>query len=168
MEEERARRVVDTLRARNVLAHVKLPQAGVTQYGIRVVLPDGREAIWDNDGTAGLEAQIMRNGILVGFVASIPESENFGDGQIVDAIATADPAVDFHGYDVVYLVADPDAPGVDSDATKVVNLAEPLVADGRDIVSVHISGGISGTVEAARQAAAELAGSGSRIEATLW
>lgn len=90
MEEERARRVVESLRARNVFAHVKLPQAGITQYGIRVVLPDGREAIWDNDGTAGLEAQIMRNGILVGFVASIPESENFGDGQIVESIATAD------------------------------------------------------------------------------
>src|SRR3954447_13296904 len=29
---------------------------------------------------------------------------------------------------------------------------EPLLADGRDIVSVHISAGISGTVEAARQA----------------
>src|SRR3954469_24073119 len=90
MEEERARRVVDTLRARNVFAHVKLPQAGITQYGIRVVLPDGREAIWDNDGTAGLEAQIMRNGVLVGFVPSIPGSENFGDGQIVEAIASAD------------------------------------------------------------------------------
>ena len=90
MEEERARRVVETLRGRNVFAHVKLPQAGITQYGIRVVLPDGREAIWDNDGTAGLEAQIMRNGILVGYVDSIPESENFGDGQIVEAIATAD------------------------------------------------------------------------------
>ncbi|WP_127504265.1 hypothetical protein [Actinoplanes solisilvae] len=90
MEEERARRIVETLRSRNVFAHVKLPQAGVTQYGIRVTLPDGREAIWDNDGTAGLEAQIMRNGILVGFVASIPESENFGDGQIIESIATAD------------------------------------------------------------------------------
>jgi hypothetical protein len=90
MEEERARRVVETLRARNVFAHVKLPHAGITQYGIRVVLPDGREAIWDNDGTAGLEAQIMRNGILVGFVATIGDSENFGDGQIVEAIATAD------------------------------------------------------------------------------
>ena len=41
---------------------------------------------------------------------------------------------------------------------------EPLVRDGRDIVSIHISGGISGTVEAARQAAAELAGSDARIE----
>jgi hypothetical protein len=55
MEEDRARRIVETLRGRNVFAHVKLPQAGVTQYGIRVVLPDGREAIWDNDGTASLE-----------------------------------------------------------------------------------------------------------------
>jgi DegV family protein with EDD domain len=33
---------------------------------------------------------------------------------------------------------------------------EPLVEAGRDIVSVHISGGISGTVESARQAAADL------------
>jgi hypothetical protein len=90
MEEERARRVVETLRDRNVFAHVKLPHAGITQYGVRVVLPDGREAIWDNDGTAGLEAQIMRNGILVGFVPSIAGSENFSDEQIIAAIAQAD------------------------------------------------------------------------------
>jgi hypothetical protein len=90
MEEERARRVVETLRERNVFAHVKLPQAGITQYGIRVVLPDGREAVWDNDGTAGLEAQVMRNGVLVGFVPSIPGSENYGDAQIIEAIASAD------------------------------------------------------------------------------
>src|SRR5690242_2264794 len=64
MDEQRARRVVETLRGRNVFAHVKLPHAGITQYGIRVVLPDGREAIWDNDGTAGLEAQVMRDGVL--------------------------------------------------------------------------------------------------------
>jgi DegV family protein with EDD domain len=43
---------------------------------------------------------------------------------------------------------------------------EPLVQAGRDIVSIHISGGISGTVEAARQAAAELTerAAGARIE----
>jgi DegV family protein with EDD domain len=41
---------------------------------------------------------------------------------------------------------------------------EPLVRDGRDVVSIHISGGISGTVEAARQAAAELDASDRRIE----
>ena len=33
----------------------------------------------------------------------------------------------------------------------------PLAAEGRDIVSVHISGGISGTIDSARQAAAQLA-----------
>lgn len=90
MDEARARRVVGALRERNVFAHVKLPQAGVTQYGIRVVLPDGREAVWDTDGTAGLEAQVMRNGVLVGFVASIPGSENFDEAEIIDAIAVAD------------------------------------------------------------------------------
>ena len=44
---------------------------------------------------------------------------------------------------------------------------EPLLADGREVVSVHISGGLSGTPEAARQAkeALERDGSGGeRIE----
>ncbi|WP_265293904.1 M6 family metalloprotease domain-containing protein [Streptomyces sp. SHP 1-2] len=50
-----------------------------------------------------------------------------------DALAAADPHVDFRRYGVVYFVADPDAPGVDSDATKVVNLDTPLRADGTDI-----------------------------------
>ncbi|MEU9674490.1 MULTISPECIES: M6 family metalloprotease domain-containing protein [Streptomyces] len=50
-----------------------------------------------------------------------------------DAVAAADDDVDFSRYDVVYLVADPDAPGVDSDATKVVNFDRPLRADGHDI-----------------------------------
>ncbi|MFK0262914.1 M6 family metalloprotease domain-containing protein [Streptomyces angustmyceticus] len=50
-----------------------------------------------------------------------------------DAVAAADPAIDFGRYDVVYFVADPDAPGVDSDATKVVNLEQPMHADDRDL-----------------------------------
>ncbi|MFC9146126.1 M6 family metalloprotease domain-containing protein [Streptomyces bacillaris] len=50
-----------------------------------------------------------------------------------DAIAAADKDIDFSAYDIVYLVADPDAPGVDSDATKVVNFERPLRADGTDI-----------------------------------
>jgi M6 family metalloprotease-like protein len=50
-----------------------------------------------------------------------------------DALAAADAHVDFSRYDVVYFVADPDAPGVDSDATKVVNMDHPLRADGTDI-----------------------------------
>ncbi|AYN43814.1 M6 family metalloprotease domain-containing protein [Streptomyces dangxiongensis] len=50
-----------------------------------------------------------------------------------DAFAVADKQVDFSRYRVVYLVADPDAPGVDSDATKVVNLDTPLHVDGTGI-----------------------------------
>ncbi|MFE7773069.1 M6 family metalloprotease domain-containing protein [Streptomyces sp. NPDC057445] len=50
-----------------------------------------------------------------------------------DAISVADPVVDFSRFDIVYLVADPNAPGVDSDATKVVNFDQPLSADGTDI-----------------------------------
>lgn len=50
-----------------------------------------------------------------------------------DAVAVADARVDFAAYDVVYFVADPDAPGVDSDATKVVNFDRPLRADGTDL-----------------------------------
>ncbi|WP_435809964.1 M6 family metalloprotease domain-containing protein [Streptomyces mirabilis] len=50
-----------------------------------------------------------------------------------DAVAAADRQVDFSRYDIVYFVADPDAPGVDSDATKVVNLDTPIEADGKEI-----------------------------------
>jgi M6 family metalloprotease-like protein len=56
-----------------------------------------------------------------------------------DALSAADPHIDFGDYDIVYLVADPDAPGVDSDATKVVNFDEPLMLDGtplRRVVTV--------------------------------
>ena len=88
MEENRARSVVDTLRARGVDAQVK--KAGVYQFGVRIALPDGREAVWDTDGTAGLEAQVMRNGMLVGFVPSIPGSEDFDEAAVVEAIAHTD------------------------------------------------------------------------------
>jgi DegV family protein with EDD domain len=46
-----------------------------------------------------------------------------------------------------------------------LSVYEPLAREGRDIVSIHISGGISGTVESARQAAAELErrGAGGRV-----
>ena len=48
-----------------------------------------------------------------------------------------------------------------------LSVYEPLVRDGRDIVSIHISGGISGTVESARQAAAELERRGSANRVTV-
>lgn len=88
MDENRARHVVDTLRDRGVDAY--LAKAGVYQFGVRVVLPDGREAIWDTDGTAGLEAEVMRDGILVGFVPEIDGSEDFDDTEVVDAIVRTD------------------------------------------------------------------------------
>ncbi|MFE9659903.1 M6 family metalloprotease domain-containing protein [Streptomyces sp. NPDC005955] len=50
-----------------------------------------------------------------------------------DAVTAADPHVDFGAYDLVYFVADPDAPGVDSDATKVVNFDRPLRVDGAEL-----------------------------------
>src|ERR1700734_4287066 len=88
MDEFRARRVTDALRDRGVNAH--LLRAGVGQHGVRVSLPGGREAEWDTDGTAGLEAQVMCDGMLVGYVPQIDGSEDFGESQIVDAIARTD------------------------------------------------------------------------------
>ena len=88
MEENRARRVVDALRDRGVDAH--LLKAGVDQFGVRVSLHDGREAEWDTDDTAGLEAQVMRDGMLVGYVPQIEGSEDFDEPQVVDAIARTD------------------------------------------------------------------------------
>lgn len=88
MDENRARRVVDTLRERGTNA--QLEKAGVYQFGVRISLPDGRQAVWDTDGTAGLEAQVMRNGMLVGFVPVIEGSEHFDEQQVLDAILHTD------------------------------------------------------------------------------
>ena len=88
MEEDRARHVVDALRERGIDAHME--KAGVYQFGVRVELPDGREAVWDSDGTAELEAQVMRDGVLVGFVPVIDGSEDFDEAQVIDAIARTD------------------------------------------------------------------------------
>jgi hypothetical protein len=88
MDENRARHVVDALRERGINAH--MAKEGTYQFGVRVVLPDSREAVWDSDGTAELEAQVMRDGMLVGFVPVIPGSADFTEEQIIDAIARAD------------------------------------------------------------------------------
>lgn len=88
MDENRARRVVDALRDRGTDAD--LARVGVYQFGVSVRLPDGREATWDSDGTASLEAQVMRNGVLVGFVPTIEGSDRFTEEQIVDTILRTD------------------------------------------------------------------------------
>jgi hypothetical protein len=84
MEENQARRVVDALRDRGTDAD--LARVGVYQFGVSIRLPDGREATWDSDGTAALEAQVMRNGVLVGYVPAIEGSDSYTEEQIVDAI----------------------------------------------------------------------------------
>ena len=88
MDEFRARRVVDALRDRGVNAH--LLRGGIGKFGVRVPLPGGRQAEWDTDGTAGLEAQVMRDGMLVGYVPRIAGSEDFDESRIIDAIARTD------------------------------------------------------------------------------
>src|SRR5215469_6652448 len=78
MDEFKARRVVDALRDRGVNAHLF---RGAEHFGVRVTLPGGREAEWDTDGTAGLEAQVMQDGMLVGYVPEIEGSEDFDEFQ---------------------------------------------------------------------------------------
>ena len=88
MDENRARRVADALRDRGIDAHMET--AGIDVYGVRVVLSGGREAIWGNEGTSSLEAEVLLDGDLVGFIPEIAGSEAFDEAQIVDAIARAD------------------------------------------------------------------------------
>ncbi|MGH3249837.1 MAG: hypothetical protein ACRDOI_27055 [Trebonia sp.] len=88
MDENLARRVADALRDRGIDAH--LETAGIDIFGVRVALSGGREAIWGNEGTSSLEAEVLLDGDLVGFVPEIPGSTAFDQAQIVDAIARAD------------------------------------------------------------------------------
>jgi hypothetical protein len=88
MDETRARHVTDALRDRGINAHLK--KSGVDAYAVQVLLPGGREAVWGSEGTTGLEAEVLEDGDLVGFVAQIPGSEGFDDAQVVDAIARAE------------------------------------------------------------------------------
>jgi hypothetical protein len=89
MDEATAADVVERLRERRIFAHVNR-RAGVYNVGVRVVIPDGREAIWDNDGAAGLEAMVLRDGVLVGFVPQIPDSDDLDAAAIAELIADAD------------------------------------------------------------------------------
>jgi hypothetical protein len=88
MEENRARRVVDALRDRGTDAD--LARVALYQFGVSVRLADGREATWDSDGTSTLEAQVMRNGVLVGYVPAIEGSDSYTEEQIIDAILRTD------------------------------------------------------------------------------
>jgi hypothetical protein len=89
MDEATAEEVVELLRQRRIFANVNR-RAGVYNVGVRVVIPDGREAIWDNDGAAGLEAMVLRDGVLVGFVPQIDGSDDLPAARIAELIAAAD------------------------------------------------------------------------------
>src|SRR2546421_10278710 len=63
---------------------------------------------------------------------------------------------DFDGY-YEYLRTAPELPTTSQPSVgDFLKVYEPLVADGRDVVSIHIAGGMSGTYESARQAKARL------------
>ncbi|MDP9094380.1 MAG: hypothetical protein M3N95_15960 [Actinomycetota bacterium] len=87
MIEHTARHVVDGLREQGVDAHVA--ETGVNRFAVRVVLGDGREGLWGSAG-AGLEAEVLLDGDLVGLVPEIAGSVDFTEAQIVDALCRAD------------------------------------------------------------------------------
>src|SRR3954463_5468401 len=88
-EEATATEVVERLRNRRFFAPLNR-RAGVYNVGVRVVIPDGREAIWDNDGASGLEAMVLRDGVLVGFVPQIADSDDLDAATIAAIIADTD------------------------------------------------------------------------------
>jgi hypothetical protein len=88
VDENRARRVTDALRDRGIAAHLR--KSGIDSYAVQVPAGGGREAVWGSEGTTGLEAEVLLDGDLVGFVPQIPGSDTFDEAQIVDAIARAD------------------------------------------------------------------------------
>lgn len=102
MEESVAEDVVARLRAQSLFAHVNR-RVGVYNVGVRLVIPDGREVIWDNDGAAGLEALVLRDGDLVGFVPQLPGSDDLDAAQIAAIIAATD-------YDAPMSASDPAHP----------------------------------------------------------
>lgn len=84
VEEQRARRVVEALRALGVDAHVERP--GVYAFGVAVQLADGRRAVWGAEST--LSATVVRDGVLVGFVPALPQE--LSDAELVEAVARTD------------------------------------------------------------------------------
>jgi DegV family protein with EDD domain len=77
--------------------------------------------------------------------------------------------LEMQSFDAFYerLRTDPEMPSTSQPSIgDFLAVWDPLLDEGRDIVSIHLAGGISGTVEAARQAHALLAerGLGERVE----
>ncbi len=49
-----------------------------------------RAAEWDTDDTAGVEAQVMRHGMVVGYAPRIEGSADFGEQRVTEATARTD------------------------------------------------------------------------------
>ena len=111
------------------------------------------------DSTATLPPELVeRHGILV-----VPLYVVFGGDRPVPETEITDYPAFFEELRTAEKLPTTSQPSV-GDFNAVF---EPLLAEGHEIVSVHISGGLSGTPEAARQAKANLerdGGGGERIE----
>src|ERR687895_1231816 len=96
------------------------------------------------DSTAYLPAELLgRHGIHV-----VPLYVVFGGDRTVPEVEITDYDAFFDELRSVEKLPTTSQPSV-GDFTATF---EPLLAEGREVVSVHISGGLSGTPEAARQA----------------
>jgi DegV family protein with EDD domain len=81
----------------------------------------------------------------------------------------AERELEMDGFDAFYerLRIDPESPSTSQPSIgDFLAVWEPLIDDGKDVVSIHLAGGISGTYEAARQAHGLLSerGLGDRVE----
>ena len=100
------------------------------------------------DSTAYLPAElIQRHGIHV-----VPLYVVFGGDRTVRETDITDYPAFFEELRAAESLPTTSQPSVGD----FVSVYEPLLADGKDVISIHISGGLSGTPEAARQAAEAL------------
>lgn len=89
MRPETAQSVVGMLREWGYAAHVA--RVNPYRHGVRIVLDASTEAVWDTDGASGLEAQVLGNGVLVGYVPTVPGSQGDLEArQIAEIIAHTD------------------------------------------------------------------------------
>ena len=107
----------------------------------------GRVAVV-TDSTSYLPGEMLeRQGIVV-----VPLYVVFGGDRTVPEVEITDYPAFFDELRTAETLPTTSQPSVGDFASAY----EPLLADGRDIVSIHISGALSGTPEAARQAADSL------------
>src|SRR3954451_17283855 len=100
------------------------------------------------DSTATLTEELLKRHAI----AVVPLYVVFGGDRTVRESDITDSAAFFEELRTADSLPTTSQPSVGD----FLSVYEPLLADSRDIVSLHISGGLSGTAEAARQAALAL------------